>query len=426
MERLITIGEGYSYLFSPYIENISVDGNKVQFTLKKTFGPFLISLSRLYIVDKEEVLAHIKTPGPYGDMGDYAKEWLLTHDAGSGAYKVKEVKLEEYIKMEMFTDYWEEFAPNAPTEVVFMQTAISPPTTRNMMLNGELEVTDQWLPEEILNALDAVPGISKVGYRQPSEYYFMLHTKKPPLDDIHVRKALAYACDYETMMTEIYSRYELSTSCVPKGLPGYIPCQIYYHNLTKAEEELKQSKYYPDIVNNPDKYVIEIHWIADVPERERDALLLAESASKIGLNLKLVKTPWMKTVEEMANIETSGHIYNILVAAHYAEAGSLIESRYHSKSAKSWEQNEWLLDPELDAMIEDALSTVDREERFAKYADLQRYIMDLCPSIFLYDYKAIVAMQDYVDWPAMRDPSTVLPVMGYNYVVRLWQVFPPE
>jgi len=73
-------------------------------------------------------------------------------------------------------------------------------------------------------------------------------------------------------------------------------------------------------------------------------------------------------------------------------------------------------------MIEDAISTVDREERLAKYAELQRYIMDLCPSIFLYDYLATVAFQDYVDWPAMKDPSNVIPVMGYNYDGRTWQV----
>lgn len=427
MERLIAVERGYSYLFSPYIETVEVvDGDKVKFTLKATFGPFLTALVRLYILDEEEVMENIKTPGDFGDLGDYGQDWLLTHDAGSGAYKVVEVVLEEYVKMERFKDYWGEFADDAPTDVTFMATALSPPTTRAMMENKELEITDQWLPEEILDALDAKTGISKVGYIQASEYYYMMHTKKPPLDCIHVRKALAYACDYEELMTEIYSRYVLSKSSVPPVLPGYKETQIYHRDLAKAQEELEQSKYYPDIVDNPDDYVIEIHWIADVPERETDALVLAESAAEIGLNLKLVSTPWMKTVDEMGNIETSGHIYNILVAAHYPEAGSLLESRYHSKAAATWEQNEWLESEELDTMIEDALSTIDTSDRLTKYGEIQDYIMDICPSIFLYDYQAIVAMQDYVDWPAMRDPTTVVAVMGYNYVVRFFGVSPPE
>ena len=424
MERLLAIGMGYSYLFTPYVDTVEViEGDKVKFTLKKTFGPFLISLVRLYILDKEEVMANIKTPGAYGEFGDYGKEWLLTHDAGSGAYKVVEAKLEDYFRFEKFEDYWEEFAPNAPTDVTFSWTSGSPATTRTMMETGELEVTDQWLPEEILEALDAREGISMVSYIPGTmEYYYMMNTKKPPLDDIHFRKALAYCLDYEAMMEDIYSRYTLSTSSVPKGIPGYVNTQIYHLDLAKAEEELALSKY----AANYTDYVIKFHWIAEVPERERDALFFAEQADNIGVKVELVKVPWTLTLEEMADVETSGHIYNILVAAHYPEAGGMLEARYHSAAAASWEQNEWLLDPVLDAMIEDALETVDTAERLAKYGELQEYIMDLCPSLFIYDYSVTVAMQDYVDWPAMEDPSEVSAVMGYNYVVRLWQVSPPE
>ncbi len=99
----------------------------------------------------------------------------------------------------------------------------------------------------------------------------------------------------------------------------------------------------------------------------------------------------------------------------------MIETRYHSKNVKSWEQNEWLEDPELDAKIEEALATVDITERFALYAELQEDIMELCPSLFIYDYGATYCIQDYVKIPAVEDPSDAILVMGYNYVHRLWQ-----
>jgi len=424
LERMLTIGEGYSYLFTPYVDKVEVvDGDKVKITLKKTFGPFLISLVRLYVLEKEEVMANIKTPGPYGEFGDYGKEWLLMHDAGSGAYTLVDGKLEDWFRMEKFEDYWEEFAPNAPTDVTYLWTSATPPTTRTMMETRELEVTDQWMPAEILEALDAVEGISFVSFVPGTqEYYYMLNTQKPPLDDVHFRKALAYCMDYEALMEEIYYRYTLATSSVPKGIPGYKDTQIYHLDLAKAEEELALSKY----AANYTDYTIKFHWISEVPERERDALFFAEQAAKIGVNVEVVKTPWTLTLEEMAEIETSGHIYNILVAAHYPEAGGMLEARYHSAAAASWEQNEWLLDPVLDAMIEDAIATVDMDERLAKYGELQEHIMDLCPSLFIYDFACTVAVQDYVDWPAMKDPSKVSPVMGYNFVHRLWSVSPPE
>ena len=155
------------------------------------------------------------------------------------------------------------------------------------MLNRKLEVTDAWLPAETLDSLAQDPHIKKISWLDPSEYYYMLNTQKPPLDDIHVRKALAYALNYTEMMSEIYSRYILATSCVPAGLPGYINTQTYYYNVTKAQEELKLSKYYPDILTNV-FLAIEFHWIQEVPERERDALLFATNAAAIGLHVNVV------------------------------------------------------------------------------------------------------------------------------------------
>jgi len=227
-------------------------------------------------------------------------------------------------------------------------------------------------------------------------------------------------------MTEIYSRYAPARSCIPMVLPGAIDCQKYYYNMTKAEEELKQSKYYPDIVNNPDKYTIYFHVMPEVPERERDALHLAEQAAKIGLKVEVVKTPWLQFIEIMADLETSPHIAPMAVGGYVLDAGLMLHTKYHSSSVRTVSQNEWLLDPELDAMIEDALGTLDETERLAKYEEIQRYIMDLCPSLFIYDFQVVEAVQDYVKIPPFEDPSQVIGVQGYNVVLRTWEVYPPE
>ncbi|MFO8153607.1 hypothetical protein [Thioalkalivibrio sp.] len=119
-------------------------------------------------------------------------------------------------------------------------------------------------------------------------------------------------------------------------------------------------------------------------------------------------------MEEVADPETSPHVVTIYVSADFPEAGSLLKVRYHSDAAPTWSQNEWLLDDELDAMIDDSLTTVDTEERYAKYRELQDYIMDLCPSLFLYDQVEKHAYQaDYVDWYTAN--GEVIPLMGLNF-----------
>jgi peptide/nickel transport system substrate-binding protein len=210
-------------------------------TLNKTFGPFIMILMRIYIVDKAEVLAHINYAAVqnytmdgtnYGDLG---LEWMALNDAGSGAYKIVDRAMQQFFKFALFTNYWAPVNANAPTTVIQTWTSGNPATEKTMMLNRELEVTDTWLPAETLDSLDTDPHIAKVSWADPSEYYYMLNCQKPPLDDIHVRKALAYCYDYPTMMTEIYSRYTLATSSVPAALPGYVNTQIYYYNVTLAQ-----------------------------------------------------------------------------------------------------------------------------------------------------------------------------------------------
>ena len=100
MDRIIEIGEGYGYMFSGKVEKSeAVNDYTVRFTLSEPYGPFLVTLVRLYILNEELVTANVKMDGTYGDNGDYGKEWLLTHDAGSGPYSCREMRLEEYLMM---------------------------------------------------------------------------------------------------------------------------------------------------------------------------------------------------------------------------------------------------------------------------------------------------------------------------------------
>jgi len=422
MNRLTTIGEGYGFLFAGKIVSIDVpDRHTIVFHFKEPFGPFLTTLYRLYIVNKNVVMANIKKPGPYGDMGDYGKEYLLTHDAGSGPYMVKKFPLEEYLLMVINPNYWQQIDLNAPDEFKMIGTT-EPVTVRTMISRRELEITDQWQSLEALTALDKIKGVDIAGFFPGTEFYYMMHTKKSPTDDIHFRKAIAWTMDYKTVVDKLFPGCVQSKGPVPQTLPGADPTVFQYHrDLNKAKAELKRSKYYGQL----DKYPVTVHWCAEVPDEEKVALLFMSNMADIGINVKVVKTPWISMIEECATEETSPNIVTIFDSAHYPEAASLLESRYKSESAATWEQNEWLLDPELDTMIDDAIKTVDREERFVKYGKIQHYITDLCPTLFLFDQVEKHAYQaTYVDWPTAK--GEVIPVMGYNFAARFIKVYPDK
>lgn len=424
MNRLLTIGEGFASLFLPYVESATaLDEYTVQIKLKRPLGPFLAMLPFLWIANKDLVMEHIKTPGPYGEYGDYGKEWLLTHDAGSGAYKVKEFILEEELIMERFEDYWEEVLPNAPDEVHHIGIC-EPSTVRTMMLKREVEITDQWQPEENLEFLDSVEGIDIASVLYGSQIQFSVHTRKPPTDDVHFRRAMAWAFDYEEALKLIPGVIR-PKGVVPIGTPGQNPDVTQYHrDLEKAMEELQKSKYYDKL----DEYTVEIHWSAAVPVEERISILFAECMEDIGISVKVVKTPWLTIIEEAASEEASPSMtlyYGNGIT--YNEAGSVFVDRFHSSSAKLCGTANWLLNSTIDAMIEDAIATTDLEERLKKYEKIEEILVDLCAEIPIADIPLRCVYQAYyVDWPATRGEVIPIWAMMYNFQHRLIQVDPEK
>lgn len=427
VKRLVTIGEGFGYLFTPVIEDVkAIDKHTVQFKLKKPFGPFILALVRLYILEKDLVLDHIEKPGPYGNMGDYGKKWLLTNDAGSGPYKVKEVKMAEYVCGERFGDWWGGWEPNSPKYFKLMGT-VEPITVRTLMAKKELEITDELQPLENYQIMDKMEGVDVVSYLNGGNLNIMLHTQKPPTDDVHFRKALAYLMDYETVCDVIFPGSVPSYGPVPQNLPGHAPGLYQYkYNVEKAKKELAKSKY----ANQLSQYPVELSWCAEVPTEKKLALLFQANASKLGIRVNVTKKPFGSMIADAQTKETTPNASVVFVSPHFAEAGSMLMTRYHSSSCGTWEQCEWLQNDEIDKMIEDALATVDKEERFRKYAVIQEKIVDLCPTIWVMDRAERRAYQeDYVYWLAAeyaKEGKVRVSIMGYDQYVHDMKVYPKK
>jgi peptide/nickel transport system substrate-binding protein len=316
--------------------------------------------------------------------------------------------------MDKFDDWWnaDSFHPNAAGQVRFIATT-EPATVRSLMDDGELEITDQWQTIEALDALNAMEGVGTIAFPSMTSFYYMMNTTKPPLDDVNCRWALAWAFDYDQAVALEWPGTQQMVGPVPHTVGGHNPdVLVFERDLDKAQEALAQCQYADSI----EDYPVEVVWIADVPAEEKWALLFQANMADIGVPVEVVSQPWLSVVENTSAQDTSPHIVTIYVSTDLPEAGLMLQQRYHSSTANTWQQNEWLLDEEFDAAIEDALATADEGERFAKYRDLQEQIAELAPSLFLYDQVEKHAVADYVDWKPEENSA----VMGYQiYAPRI-------
>lgn len=414
MNRALAIGQGFSFLWSPYVEQAeATDTSTVVFTLKKPYGVFVATLTRLSILNEELVLAN-KTDGSYGEFGDYATDWLLTNDAGSGPYKTDEIDITEFVSCSRFDDYWMEWDNQAPDGFTFMavnETAV----VRTMLSNKELSITDEWQTQDSLQMMADFEGVEISNIYSGAIINLEMNTKKAPTDDVHFRKALAYLFDYDTAVNEIYAGTKRTYGPVSSAYQGHDNTVYQYtFDKDKAIGELAQSKY----AENPGEITLNLSYSADVPDTGKLALLLQEAASELGIKIEITATPYATMVANAASVESTPSISIWSPSDSYSEAGAVLNLRYHSSSTGTPLQYEWLLDDDIDAAIEAALGELDRDTRLEMYKQIQHDIVEMCPSIWTLEWPEQRAYRaDLFSWPE-AEAEVNAPILGRSLYFR--------
>ena len=405
LKRMIDVGEGYGYLFRGEVKNISaLDTETVTLTLERQLGIFLFYLAHVAVVNEKQVMENAKKEGSYGEFGDYGKEWLLTHDAGSGPYMVEDVQLTEYILGVRNPNYWrEEIDKDAPDSFKIIGVT-EPVTVRTLMAKKELEITDEWQSTENFNAMSKLTGVKVANLRTGAPMLLMFNTSKPPLDDVHFRRALTNIFDYAICKDQILPTSERPRGVVSPVIPGGDPSlPLLERDVEKAKAELAQSPYATKL----NEYPIELWWNSVVPDQEKISLLLQSNCQEIGIKLNIVKSSWTSFVGSTANPDTTPHIgIAVKTSFVYPEAGSLLYILYHSNFRGTFNNIHWLDDAtqeEIDSMLEDIFATIDTNERYQKYKAIIRKISDLALDIVAVEMPQRHAYQaEYLMWPAAK------------------------
>src|SRR5699024_3589489 len=88
-------------------------------------------------------------------------------------------------------------------------------------------ISSQWRPTETYAAL-AREGMDLATEGGTSIFFLKLNTQRPPTDDLHFRKAMALAFDYEALLSILAVNDDVSlgksiAGPLPAGFPGADP-----------------------------------------------------------------------------------------------------------------------------------------------------------------------------------------------------------
>ena len=417
MERLMAMGKGYSGIMGKVTAKV-VDTYVVDFMLQKPNAVFPETLTLFWPLNKDLVLKN-KTPGDYGEYGDYGQEWLNDHDAGCGPYKMVSHSPGERMEAERYKDYflgWEEPRINeAPIErLIFIMNYET--ATLMMLLKSQqldLEANGGFSRKTLKEIMDS-PGIN-LNQTWPQDWTVWINTTVPPTDDVHFRRAILYAYDYEAI-TEQYAPYGAEEAgIIASALPGFIriPPQPRRQNLEKAREELAKSKY------NPEEVKVVFHYCAGLEAEEEIGLQLQADLAKLGIKLEIAGPPWPQYSEECAKAETTPNLTIFLFPIVYPSPDSFMYFMYYPDNVGGIYSAHWYKSDKFGRLIDRARETLDFDERLKIYKELQEMIASEALALFAYEIPAQFTSQDYLIGPKESFPIVGPTVNMYNWRIDL-------
>lgn len=420
-ERMVGLGQGFAFLFKGWVETVeAVDDHTVQFTLSATYAPFISALVRLPIIDKKAILANLQD-GDFGDLKDYGQAFLSEHDAGTGAYMIESHNPLELTVMAKNPNYFLG-VPNKAPDKARMRYGLEPATARTMVIRGELDIASNWLPPEVKKSLEARDGVHLVKEGGVGGFYIKLNTQKAPLDDVHCRRALALAFDYDAGMSQVAITDKVSGGVpargpLPGGMLGYsMSIPVAVQDIAAAKKELGLCKY------TAGDHELEISWVAEVPLEERFALLMQQNFSELGFKTKIVGVPWALFTERVSKVESTPHISQVFVTATAPDPDSLIYGMYHSSASGTWRSPEWVNDPEVDRLLDSGRATIDQAERQSIYEELVARLIEIQPTIYAYEMVSVFPANESINIPGLMDPAMQQPVMAANFTFRFMEM----
>lgn len=410
--RLMDMGQGFSFLFGTVESVTALDSKTVQIKTSEPFAPLIASLMRLAIVDKDDVQANTTVDGNYGDNGDYGEAYLLTTSAGTGAYKITQHDPNVKTVLTKNNDYFLDHNAKAPDEVI-IKYSVEAATIKTLLMRGEHEISSMWLPNEVLAALEKEDSVDLVKINRPGSWYNKLNNRRAPLDDVHCRRALQLAYDYDALylsfaITEDMVAGQKSSGALIPGVLGYDPNKApIERDIDKAKAELAKCKY------NPSDYTLDLAWIAEVPYEEPWSLQLQANAIELGFDATVTGLPWAKFTEQVANWENTPHATVVSVLANVPDPDALMFAQWHSSRGGTWMSAEWAQDAELDALLEKGRTETNADERIKIYQAANQLMIDNAITLFITDFVGYQAISQSVS-----NSDTISTLQGYGTMGR--------
>ncbi|WP_440008950.1 ABC transporter substrate-binding protein [Halomicrococcus sp. SG-WS-1] len=380
VERMMRMQRGPSWMWDGVLTPDSataVDETTVELSLQKVYAPFVSTLPWMFVVNRNQVTAN-EQDGDFGDHGDYGTQWLEQNDAGSGPYSLQNHQTGQRIVMNKHGDWWGQWPDGNTYERVVAQLQMEVSTITGMMNNGQADMTDVWLSVDTYQQLGNNSNISVSNEVTFAPFFVFMNTQVEPLDDINVRKALAYALDYDTALSDVFVGAEKMVGPLPSAMQ-YSTDDIpsYTQNMEQARQQLQQSDY------NPNDISITYTYVSGLTTERNLGLLMQSNYNPLGIEFEVRKAPWTSIVSQSSNIQSSPQMFPLWSLIQYADPDALLYNMWHSSNTNTYNNGSKYENDQVDELLTQARTTLDDQTREQAYTEVQQILAEDAAALFV-------------------------------------------
>ena len=316
---------------------------------------------------------HTRSIAAQGGITDRGTKWTLPGAlVSSGPFVLKEWSINRRVVVEKSPTYWDQ--ANVRLTAVHFYPTDNIDAEERAFRTGQLHVT--WaLPLSKVLPLEREKSPSLRIDPLLETYFLRLNVRRPPLDDVRIRRALALSIDRETLASRILpGGRRAAATFIPPLLVGYIPPERRAHDPEEARRLLAEAGHprgagLPPIellYNNSDILRLVSEAVQQMWHRE------------LGLEIRLVNQE-RKTVFASRR---AGDYQAVLGSwtADYLDATTFLDM-WRSDSGNN--QTGWS-DPAFDALCDRANTLVDPVARAAVLAEAERRVLDAAAVVPVY------------------------------------------
>lgn len=293
---------------------------------------------------------------------------------GAGRWVLDEFVTNDYLLFHQFEDYHKELTPTKRIRIRY----IPEDSARAIALQtGEIDLCDSVVPIDV-PALEEDENVDVITYDSGTCQYFAFNyqLKDSPIADPLVRHAIAYAIDREEIIMACKDGF---------GIPGktfwgsnqfgyYDGFEGYDYNPEKAKELLAEAGY-------ADGLEITVNVVSG--ERVISAEVIQAQLKEVGITMHINE---LDTAGMTAAV-TSGDYECCMYGIGFNPTGDDVRRVYYTNGNTN---RSWYSEPEVDALIDQAVAEPDEAKRLELYKQIQEIAIEDLPVICLYYEESIV------------------------------------